>query len=444
MEHITVLNNKTQTDKNLDCTPLIVNQTYGVLTSLIDAFSQKDFGYDTTLRTSLKIRNFKKHYIEPIEKPLFIDSSGYSIIVGDVARWDIAKVIGCYHEYLYQERDTFDYIFSLDIPFNLNFPLFNTSKNVYFFNRQSLMRSRDLLIKHPELADKFYYIYQFKCKALYEVWSCLYKELELGKVIKNWAIGGMVGIKRLAKIDISSFIGIIYKILFDYINSKNPNPIFRVHFLGIYQRQERFQIAFIEQLFKSYFNGSVDTLFTYDSINYIRQAQNNATKNIHDFNQGIFGTYSINDMPLDIIQKVYFSDIYQNSFYSQLERKMAGKKVADTNVFAPLNIYSNISIDKLFQHVIIEYNMIDTLKRSISTAHIEVAFNKIFKALQLQYPLIFTKDFSKAIIENLQVTLKFHQWYHNTRDETLLNELILSFIKILGIPDMLKEFAPLF
>ena len=43
---------------------------------------------------------------------------------------------------------------------------------------------------------------------------------------------------------------------------------FRLHFLGVKIRSDRFIIALIEQLFALYLKGISKLLFTYDSINY--------------------------------------------------------------------------------------------------------------------------------------------------------------------------------
>lgn len=438
MKHITVLNNKDNSDKKPDYTPLIIGQAYGALTSLIDAFNKKDFGYDTTFRTALNIRKFQDIYIKPSGKQSYIDSSGYSIIKGDVARWDTTKVIDCYHQYLDHERQNYDNIFSLDIPFNKNYPLFNTYHNIEYFNHLSLSKSKKLLEEDPLLADKFYFIYQFKTKEHYEIWNKLYNDLELGKFIKNWSLGGMVSLKSMAKISFSPFIGMSFRCFFDYINSVNPNPTFKLHFLGIYQRTDRFQIAFIEKLIQSYLNGYASTLFTYDSINYIRQAQMNKNLEVFDFNDGIINNYSLNKLPVELIKRIYINDIYYNNFCSEIDRRKSDKPLDNTNVFAPLSIYSNVIIDRFFEHIIEKEDLIYFFKDSISVDHVSIKFKKVFKKLVKEYPLIFTTALTREIVKNLQITFEFHKWYRDKRDKDSLHNLVLGFIKIINIKDMIK------
>jgi len=439
MQHITVLNNRDNSDKVIDYTPLIIGQAHGALTSLIDAFNKKDFGYDTTFKTALNIRKFQNTYIKYSGKQSYIDSSGYSIIRGDVARWDIAKVIDCYHQYLDHERQNYDNIFSLDIPFNKKYHLFNTHQNIKDFNHLSLSNSKKLLEEDPLLADKFYFIYQFKTKEHYEIWNKLYNDLELGKFIKNWSLGGMVSLKTMAHISFSPFIGMSFRCFFDYINSVNPNPTFKLHFLGIYQRTDRFQIAFIEKLIQSYLNSYADTLFTYDSINYIRQAQMNKNLEVFDFNNGVINKYSLNELPVELIKRVYVNDIYCDHFCSEIEQRKCDKPLNNTNVFAPLSIYSNVAIDKFFEHIIEQEDMIDLFKDSISVDHVGIKFKKVFKKLRNEKHSIFTTSLTREIIKNLQITFEFHKWYRDKRDKDSLHNLVLGFIKIINIKDMIKQ-----
>lgn len=441
MEHITVLTSTPPpTTNTIDYTSLIVEQSYSTLSSLIDAFKSKEFGYDTTFQTSLKIRKFIEYYIEHSGKKIFIDSSGYSIIKGDVARWDIPKVIDCYHEYVEHEWEVFDYIFSLDIPFNKNFPRFNNYQDIKDANRESLSKSRNLLEQYPALADKFYFIYQFKCKELFHIWDSLWHELELAKIVKNWSLGGMVSLKTMAKISFSPFIGMTFRCLFDYLNSPDPDPVFKLHFLGIYQRVDRFFIAFLEKLIQSYSNGNFSTLFTYDSINYIRQSQMvNKKLTIFEFDSNILNSFTMNDVPDHLLSKVYNTDDYLDGFHSELERVNNGNKADNISVFAPLNICSNINIDRLFEHLIDQENMIYILSNATSVDHVKVVFSALFKKLAVKYPDIFTRIMIKSIITNLQITFEFHRWYRDKRDKGSLDNLVLGFIKIINLKGIIRE-----
>jgi len=440
MRSIIVLSNFNPSSEKVDYTPLIIEQSSAALVSLISGLNTKEFGFDTIYTTAKKIEKLAQRYTKPAGKPLFIDSGGYSIIKGDVAVNDTGKAIDCYHQYLEHQHNVFDSIFSLDIPINLKRPQFNTYENIETCNRKSLTMSKQLLEQNPALADKFYFIYHFKTKEHYEIWDRLYDELELKKIIKNWAIGGMVGMKKLIKSPLSLFTGITFRCLYDYLNSLNPNPVFKLHFLGIYQRDFRFQIAFMEKLFLSYFNGSRSTCFTYDSVNYVRQSQMlNRHLEVFDFDSGNFQQHTIDNVPAELINKIYNQDIYRNGFYSELTRINNDEKLENTNVFAPLNINSNVSIDRLFEYVIDTENMIDRFSNASSVDDVKKEFQKIFKPLKKRYSQVFKPTIVNLIINNLQMLFPCHKWYQNSRDYQSLNNLIDGFIKVINLKDAIKK-----
>lgn len=446
MQHITVLSNTEHTPTKIDYTPVIVDVADGVLNSLIDGFSTKEFGYDTTYKTAQDIRRVVKKHTKPAGKPIFIDSSGYSIINGDVAPWDTVKVIDCYHEYQVHEFTVYDYIFSLDIPINTKFPLFNTYQNIEDLNRKSLSKSRSMLEQHPLLREKFYFIYQFKCQEHYEIWDRLYNELELGNVVKNWAFGGMVGLKKMAKISFSPFIGMAFRCFYDYLNSTNPKSVFKLHFLGIYHRDNRFMIAFLEKLFNYYLAGHLspgfhyaESVFTYDTINYIRQAQMKKNLEVFDLYEDELIEYTLAETPDGLIDKIYTDDIYKDGFYSELENRKADKDLINTNAFAPLSIYSNIKIDNLFEYIIEAEGMIEIFTSAVTIHQIETEFKRLFKQLKKKYPKIFTNAFVKQTIMNLMIAFEFHRWYKEKGDRESLQNLVKAFIKLIGLKDVIKS-----
>jgi hypothetical protein len=100
-----------------------------------------------------------------------------------------------------------------------------------------------------------------------------YPELELNEIIKYRAIGGMVGLRAIKKIFYSPFTGISFRCLDGYIKAGNFTHDFRLHYLGINIDYDRFQIAFLEELFNRYLKGKSKAIHTYDSINYSRTAQ---------------------------------------------------------------------------------------------------------------------------------------------------------------------------
>ena len=438
MIYVPVFSKGSGNKNNIDYTNAITNLTRTGLYSLIEAFGSKDFGYDTTYSAARSIKKFQGKCITPNNSQFYIDSSGYSFIKGDVARYDASKLIDCYHSYLDHQREDFDFIFSLDLPINLGSPLYNTKDNVYQFNKKSLAQSKNLLQGDPALANKFFFIYQFRTKEHYEIWDKIYQELELGNVIKNWSLGGMVGLKGLTKITFSPFIAMAFRCFYDYLHSSNPNKKFKLHFLGIYQHPERFHIAFLEKLFAAYLAEYAGTSFSYDSINYIRQAQKLKTFEVFKLEGGeLLSTISLNT-PDEILRHIFQSDQLFKGIKEEIKKRKAGLSLANINSFTPLNVYSNLEIDRFFEFIIDEYSMVDIFMRSTVLQQVDSEFAHIFKKLSKHYPSIFTSQFVRAIKLNLQITFEFHRWYKQQGDLDSLNNLIDAFIKLIGIKDTLK------
>lgn len=420
------------------------------LISIIEGLNQKSFGYNTLNITINSIREFKRKYTDLTTSKLFIDSGGYSIIVGDVPPTSVTKFIECYNHYLLTEKDIFDYIFSLDIPIFLNNPEYNTIGHIENFNRLSLTSSLEILKNNPELQDKFYFIYQFKVDGQYQIWDKLYTELSLDKYIKNWAIGGMVGMRGILRndpnskdINFSPFTALAFKSLFDYMNSSGfGQSDFRLHCLGIYIKYDRFQLVLLEQLFTEYLRSLIkdpDPKLTYDSVNYMRTAQLKV-KTLEIFNRQddtIIRYDGIQNVPHDLLQKVY-GTLYEEVL-KELEALNIGQNLMNIDAFTGLNVYSNVEVDKFFHSIIKKYQIIDIFFNCRDYEHFKRLIDPILITFSTKWPYIFTSKLIKCIRENFRITYIFHYWMLKKKDKRTLDSLILDFIKKIGFPGGLSK-----
>ena len=91
------------------------------LYSLINGLSSENFGFNTVDRIAIQVKRFYNDLYK--NEKLWVDSAGYSIIVGDIAPTQINVFIEAYSYYLekYAPIDC-DYMFSLDIPIFLKHP----------------------------------------------------------------------------------------------------------------------------------------------------------------------------------------------------------------------------------------------------------------------------------------------------------------------------------
>jgi len=156
-----------------------------VLYSLIPAFNSNDFGGDTLYKTLRQISAFNRDLVKPHNAELYIDSGGYSFIRGRIPVLDIVKLIECYNKALEESWRDLSYIFSLDLPWSLKYSKFNTMENVYFYNRLSLMKSFAVIEKQPEIANKFFNIWQFGKRGQYLVFKIEINRDNTFKVDRN-------------------------------------------------------------------------------------------------------------------------------------------------------------------------------------------------------------------------------------------------------------------
>jgi hypothetical protein len=105
--------------------------------------------------------------------------------------------------------------------------------------------------------------------------------------------------------------------------------------------------------------------------------------------------------------------------------------------FVPLNIYSEISLDRFFEFVIDEYELVDLLFRFGSINLFEYHLDLALAEMLRKYPRAFTKHNIKSIKENLEYIFVGHKWYRDKRDEKELDRLSRLFIKGINCPPLL-------
>ena len=398
------------------------------LISLIGGLHQKEFGYDTLQKVSYDIAKYRRQYIEPFGRTLYVDSGGYSIIKGDIKPQDTSKANGCYQKYLEIDRNSYDYIFSLDIPVNLKYPSFNTKENLYRFNKESLNDSKQLLIKYPELCKKFIFVWQFKIPMQYAVWNKLYDELNLSQIIQNRAIGGMVGMRNVVNIDFSPFTALAYRCLDDYLKAGRYDFQFRLHYLGINILYDRFHIAFLEKLFERYLNSNPVEM-TYDSISSSREAQMNfKSMDFYDFNGDLEMFKGVLSVPSEVIRKVYCNDEY---IFSELENVRTGRRLRHADAFTPLSLHSTFAVDRYFSDVIEKYGLVDLMFCCRNIIRLKHELRSILDKLSKENP-IFTSKMIDVIVSNAEITYKFHRCFMDQRNS--LEQLIEAFIGMIEFP----------
>lgn len=441
MQHVTVASITDSGTNQLETIIAINRLTVLTLISLITAYTGKDFGYETCGRTIKGFRKFVIKVNKHTRITLYVDSGGYSIIVGDVPPHLITRCIETYHHGLEYSRDAFDFIFSLDIPFNAKHPSFNTRDKIEGYNRDSLQESVKIIKKYPKLKDKFIFIYHFKTIEHYEIWQKLYKELDLGNHVKHRAIGGMVSLKQAAKIDFAPFIATAYQCLNDYMKSASYGDEFRIHCLGINVKYDRFVIAFLEMLFQRYLGEDIPVIFTYDTINY--RVSGFHIKEVYDLVNGELRVYDLFDIPDALLQKIYFEEQFTVKMKQEIIHKQKTGKFRNSLEITPLKVYSELAVDTFFEEQIDKHKLIDLVMKSVGPFDFKAKLKEPIKQIFSPYENIFGSNTSKSVRRSLYMLQHFHNWYM-TRcdDETELDYLSREFISQVGLARMIDDPAP--
>lgn len=440
MEYIHVETSGKAVSGKADYIRASVGQVSITLFSLIKGLKQKNFGLDTLIGIADTIEHFRSKYLAPFGKKLLMDSGGYSVIVNDISELHIGKLIGAYHEYLVKAVSRYDYIMTLDIPLMIGNDRFNSASNIYSLNRQSLEKTRESVIEHPDLRDKMYLVWQFKTREHFEIWNRIVSELDLNRHLKHRALGGMVGIREATEIDFCPFIANAFHSFMDYEDSPEPANEFRLHFLGINIRSDRFVISLLEKLFESYMGDNRKAVLTYDSISPHRTAQNRLKSlAIYHFQDELEVYREIPEVPDSILEQVYSKELELfDEIKKEIERITKFRNVEHSGAFGPLNIYSNNAIDNYFQHIVRKYELVDLIIRSKNGIHFDNTLRAMCNELSEDIPHLFTDPFVASMKTNISLIKDFSWFYKNVREKKKMNEKVYRYIEKIGFKRVLN------
>ena len=410
------------------------------LFSLISGLNQQQFGFNTLHKVTQEIIRYKK--VLGKDRKFFIDSGGYSIIVGDVSPRDVTKFIECYNLFLQKDAlDHCDYIFSLDIPIFLKYPESNTIENIYQSNSLSIKNSKLILQENKELYDKFIFIWQFKIKKQNEIWKKIYDEnFRDDSNLRNFGIGGLVGLRGITNIQFSPFIAPLYRCL-KIIHDKNINKESIIHVLGIYGLHDRVILSFIQKLFEYYLKDrNCKIQLTYDTINYgysgLLRLRELTMIVPNKENNGYEYDYAHN--MIDKMDRVIDDPEVLDMIQHDLKNIKDGKLVEETHVMNLLNVITQTTIDKIINDEIEKNNFLDVFLESKNFNKFKNRISLIFRSLENKYPIIFGNRTKKNLL-NFQYVYAMHDCYLNNGTEEQIEKLIDRFISLINFPFDLTE-----
>jgi hypothetical protein len=246
-----------------------------------------------------------------------------------------------------------------------------------------------------------------------------------------------------------------FRLLHDYVLAGHYVPVFKIHILGMYGYGERFCMALLEKLFNDLLEPwETKVEFTYDSINYIISSQYRyKSMPIYHLSNGKLINYNLLNLPQSILKKIYhdkFVDVNikhpkihsvkdtarvkiklnkYNHMLSEIHRCIPVKyeRTKDSSGFAALNIYSNIQIDKMFEHVVDEHDVLDVIKNNKSISDLLADIKK-----SKNYLKVFTPQLLKFMSRDLELIVELYNWWTGLRYKTTLDKIIREQIKTIN------------
>ncbi|MFW6281561.1 MAG: hypothetical protein ACOC1O_02045 [bacterium] len=414
---------------------LIKDYVSNYLFSLYYAFTVNSFGFDSVDRFAInKVRVFYENLYKNEE--LFIDSGGYSIIVGDVNPRDVQILIDCYHYFAENYKDIYHKILSLDIPVFLNYPQYNNIKTIYDYNYTSISKSKEMLKNNKDLYDKYIFVWHFKIKKQFEIWKNLYNEFfEDDYNLNKFAIGGLVGLRGTTGIKFSPFIVPIYRILKAIEKRGNLHDKYLIHILGVYGLHDRLTMQFMEKLINNYYfkNNNFETDISYDTINY----QVSGFYKSRHF--PLFEMFNCNPLksPKDkyhiLIKRLFKQKNIQDELMEEIERILGNKEMKDMEFFSlTYTVYSQI-LDWSMKKFIDNERILEIF---LECKNFNILKNKllpIFNNKTKNYPFSL-KGLRENLLSNFFWLSNLHLIWENDADMNRIDKGIEKFIEQINFP----------
>ncbi len=416
----------------------ITAQNNVALFSIIGGMRQHNFNTHTLNVEIMSIKDYKESYIKPAHGKLFVDSGGYSIIVGDVHPTAIPRFAQCHNAMFRLEAGEFDKFFSLDIPLSLRFPEMNTKQKIMDFNDYALTMACDILNDNPVAQDRYCFVWHFKMLDQYEIWKALYAKHDLNNVIRHRAIGGMVALRGITRIKFSPFIGMAYRCLLDYLDAGRFDQDFSLHYLGMYLPYDRFQMAILDGLFARYLEWEAQVVTTYDSINPLQATRVGKDIPLFEFTGTGLRVYdNLIDAPTGILEHVYGQTGLVGVVQDEIARRRAGTKLKHVSSLGPLNIYSHREVNHFFEYLVAKHGLVEVFFHEGDVDKINGYFVNVLGPLRKVYPKLFTPHLCASILRNVAITYEFHRWFVEVRSRARLETLVQNNIRKIRFPGSL-------
>lgn len=408
---------------------------HNYLYSLYYAFSVEGFGLDSLKRfAENKIKVFYNNLYKGEE--LYIDSSGFSIISGDVKPEDIQILIECYHSFMKNYKDFYHKILSLDIPIFLEHPEYNTKESIYRYNYKSISYSKSLLEKDNELYDKFIFVWHFKIKDQFDIWRNIYDQFfKKDYKLNKFAVGGLVSLRGVTNIKYSPFIAPVYRILKHIEERGNYNKEYLIHILGVYGHHDRFFMCFMDKLINQYYFKDYDfnTNITFDTINY---QVSGFFKSRHF---PLFEMLGCNPLKYEEskykkwIEKLFPEEYVQKELLLEIDNIKNDRSMKDMEFFSlTYTVYSQL-IDFSMKKFMEEENLLELFLEHKNYNQLRNKLSPVLDRGRKKYPFAL-KAIKNNLLSNFFWLSNFHKAWVDGADLERIDKGINHFIKDINFP----------
>jgi len=273
----------------------------------------------------------------------------------------------------------------------------------------------------------------------FDIWNQLYDELDIGEYITHRAVGGLVKLRdESPHIKITPFVSMLFRMFYDYVRSKNYVNELRIHVLGIAMERYRFAMTVVEKLFNKFGEEfGTKVIFTYDTVQTSNQAHHYKNLKLYTFKRGRVKEHRYDEVNDEILSQIYSGKLGQVK--DEIERGKKTGKLDNINTFIPLNLYSTMQVDELFEYVVNKKDnhkktILDKIEPMIDEELSSNVVLTIINQLIIDYPVIFKKLDRKKIAYDLMLISKLWQWYDFDQDLNHLNEITKDYIDYIDFP----------
>jgi hypothetical protein len=106
---------------------------------------------------------------------------------------------------------------------------------------------------------------------------------------------------------------------------------------------------------------------------------------------------SLLDAPEDVVRGIAVDDGHFRQIVSEMDRRRSGTRLKNSSAFSPLNVFSNLQLDKFFDMVIDQYDLTGEVAKAGGPTNLKGRLGRIFKDIETRFPKAFSTHMKDTI-----------------------------------------------